>query len=66
MKASRSNEEQIIGVLREQEGGAKMGDVWRKHGISQASFYKWKAKYGRLEVSEARRLKAPEDEHRRL
>lgn len=66
MKASRFNEEQIIGVLREQERGAKTADVCRKHGISEATFYKWKAKYGGLEVSEARRLKALEDENRRL
>lgn len=66
MKASRFNEEQIIGVLREQERGAKTADVCRKHGISPATFYKWKAKYGGLEVSEARRLKALEDENRRL
>ncbi len=66
MKASRFNEEQIIGVLREQERGAKTADVCRKHGISPATFYKWKAKYGGLDVSEARRLKALEDENRRL
>lgn len=66
MKASRFNEEQIIGILREQERGAKTADVCRKHGISPATFYKWKAKYGGLEVSEARRLKALEDENRRL
>lgn len=66
MKASRFNEEQIIGVLREQERGAKTADVCRKHGVSPATFYKWKAKYGGLDVSEARRLKALEDENRRL
>ena len=66
MRASRFNEEQIIAILREQELGASTGDVCRKHGISSATFYKWKAKYGGLEVSEARRLKALEDENRRL
>lgn len=62
----RFTEEQIIGILREQESGAKTSDVCRKYGISSATFYKWKAKYGGLEVSDARRLKALEDENRRL
>ena len=66
MKGSRFSEEQIIGVLREQEAGAKTQEVCRRHGISDATFYKWKAKYGGLEVSEARRLKSLEDENRRL
>jgi putative transposase len=66
MKGSRFSEEQIIGILREQEAGAKTADVCRKHGISDATFYKWKAKYGGLEVSEAKRLKALEDENARL
>ena len=66
MRRSRFNEEQIIGILREQEAGAATADVCRKHGISSATFYKWKAKYGGLDVSEARRLKALETENARL
>jgi putative transposase len=66
MKRSRFNEEQIIAILREQEAGARTEEVCRKHGISSATFYKWKAKYGGLEVSDARRLKALDDENRRL
>jgi putative transposase len=66
MKASRFKEEQIIGILREQEAGMKTADVCRKHGISGATFYKWKSKYGGLEVSDARRLRALEDENRKL
>jgi putative transposase len=66
MKRSRFTEEQIIGILKEQEAGAKTLDVCRKHGVSSASFYKWKAKYGGLEVSEARRLRALEDENAKL
>jgi putative transposase len=57
MKRLRFAEEQIVGVLQEQEAGAKTADVCRKHGISEATFYKWKAKYGGLEVSEAKRLR---------
>ena len=63
MKPSRFTDEQIIGILREQEAGAATADVCRKHGISSATFYKWKAKYGGLEVSDAKRLKTLEDEN---
>ena len=66
MKRKRFSEEQIIGVLREQEAGAKAGDVARKHGISEATLYNWKAKYGGMDVSDARRLKALEDENAKL
>jgi putative transposase len=66
MKRSRFSEEQIIAILKEQEAGAKTADVCRRHGISDATFYNWKAKYGGLEVSQARRLKALEDENARL
>jgi putative transposase len=66
MKRSRFTEEQIIGILREQEAGAATADVCRRHGVSSATFYKWKAKYGGLELSEAKRLKALEDENGRL
>lgn len=66
MKPSRFREEQIIGILREQEAGAATADICRKHGISSAMFYEWKAKYGGLEVSDAKRLKALEDENAKL
>lgn len=66
MKRSRFSEDQIVGVLKEQEAGLRTADVCRKHGISEGTFYKWKAKYGGLEVSDARRLKALEDENAKL
>jgi len=66
MRRSRFDEEQIIAILREQEAGAATGEVCRRHGISDATFYKWKAKYGGMEVSDAKRLKGLEDENRRL
>lgn len=66
MKRKRFTEEQIIAILKEQELGAKTADVCRKHGISGATFYKWKSKYGGLDVSEAKRLKALEDENAKL
>ena len=66
MRPSRFTEEQIIGILKEQEAGAKTVDVCRKHGISSATFYKFKAKYGGMDVSDARRLKTLEDENARL
>ena len=66
MKRSRFTEEQIIGMIREQESGQKTADVCRRHGISEATFYKYKAKYGSMDVSDARRLKALEDENARL
>ncbi len=66
MKRSRFGEEQIIGILREQEAGMKTADVCRKHGISQGTFYKYKARFGGMNVSDARRLKALEDENAKL
>ena len=66
MKRKRHTEEQIIAILKEHEAGLKTADLCRKHGISEASFYKWKSKYGGMEVSEAKRLKALEEENTKL
>ena len=66
MKRKRFTEEQIIGVLREHELGAKTADLCRKHGISEATFYNWKNKFGGMDVSEAKRLKQLQDENGKL
>ena len=66
MKRARFSEEQIIGVLKEAEAGAKTADLARQHGVSEATIYNWKSKYGGLEVSEAKRLRALEDENAKL
>ena len=66
MKRSRFTEEQIIGILKEQESGVSVSDLCRKHGVSEASIYKWKAKFGGMDVSEAKRLKSLEDENAKL
>ena len=66
MKRQRYSEEQIIGILKEAEAGVPLADLVRKHGISTASFYAWRKKYGGMEVSDAKKLRAVEDENRRL
>lgn len=66
MRKSRFSEEQIIKVLKEKEAGAKVADLCRRHGISEQTFHRWKAKFGGMEINEARRLKQLEDENRRL
>ena len=66
MKRGRFSEEQIIAILKEQETGVSVADLCRKHGVSDASIYKWKAKFGGMDVSEARRLRTLEDENAKL
>jgi putative transposase len=66
MKRKRFSEEQIISILKEQEAGAKVKDIIRRHGIVEQTFYRWKSKYGGMDVSDAKKLKSLEDENRRL
>lgn len=66
MKRSRFTQEQIIGVLKEHQAGAAAADLCRKHGVSDATFYKWRSKYGGMEVSDAKRLRGLEEENARL
>jgi putative transposase len=66
MKRTRFTEEQIIAILREQEAGVPVADLCRKHGVSSPTVYKWKAKFGGMEVSEAKRLRGLEDENAKL
>ena len=66
MKKARRTEEQIIGILQEHDAGAKCADLCRKHGMSEGTFYAWKAKYGGMDLSDAKRLKQLEDENAKL
>ena len=66
MKRSRFSDEQIIGILKEHQAGMSAADLCRKHGISDATFYKWRSKYGGMDVSDAKRLKALEEENAKL
>jgi putative transposase len=66
MKRSRYTEEQIIGILKEHQAGLSAQHLCRKHGVSDATFYKWRAKYGGMDVSDAKKLKALEEENRKL
>lgn len=66
MKKSRYTQEQIIGVLKQHQAGVPTAELCRKHGISEATFYNWRSRYGGMEVSDARRLKSLEDENRKL
>jgi len=66
VKKSRFTEQQIVGILKESEAGTKTPDLCRKHGVSSATFYKWKSKFGGMEVSDVVKMRALEDENRRL